>query len=236
MRRSIKLFEAGGFPWGWISEGHYSVNALLAGDHDHARTAFELAGEHALPGLVWSGADICYLLSGKARLGDPDTLELFESLRNQLPRAGEPKPSGVAMLLKGAIEALVLVGKDNEAAELYPAMRDLAESDASIQDFTYGFHHRFAGMAAAAGRDWKASEAHFQKALQLSEDLPHRVNQARVRYWWARALLTRQAAGDLEQAHQLLGEARGLSEPMGMHGLVTCIDELLATLPGHQLQ
>ena len=227
MLRSIELFEAGGFPWGWISHGHYSVNALLVGEYDRARAAFELAGENAIPGIVWSGADLCYLLSGKARLGDTDTLDLYEGLAAQIPAAGTAKSSGPSLLLMGAIEALVLMDQPEKAAALYPAMRDIVASGVAVQNFTYGFHERFAGVAAAAGRDWEAAEDHFQEALQLAEDLGHRVEQARVPYWYARMLIDRDESGDRARAKEILAEARTLSESMGLRGLAQWIDELL---------
>jgi len=49
---------------------------------------------------VWSGADTCYWLSGKARLGDADTYELLGALRPQIPAQGQAKSSGPAMLLQ----------------------------------------------------------------------------------------------------------------------------------------
>jgi len=232
MLRSIELFESGGFPWGWISYGHYSVNALLVGDYDQAREAFELAGENRLEGVVWSGADLCYLLSGKARLGDAGTFELYERLRSQIPTGGEPMSSGPAMLLKGAIEALVLIGRDGEAAKLYPAMQELATAGIGVQDFTYGFHQRFAGMAATAAGEWDAAEVHFQMALELADHLGHRVEMARVRYGYARMLLSRAAsadgdsAADRKRATAMLAAARDSSEEMGLAGLIKMLEAL----------
>jgi serine/threonine protein kinase/tetratricopeptide (TPR) repeat protein len=226
MRRSKDLFEAGGFPWGWISEGHFSVNALLMGEDEAARTAFELAGENAIPGVVWSGADNCYLLSGKAWLGDDDTWEVFERLRQEIPAAGSPKSSGPAMLLMGAIEALVLIGREDEAAQLYPAIQEIVAEEVGVQSFTYGFHQRFAGIAAAAAGDWTAAEQHLATALEMAEELEHRVEQARVRYWYARMLLARGGDGDPGRAGDLLDEARTLCQSMGLAGLRKKIDSL----------
>ena len=52
-RQSVDLFEKGGFPWGFISEGHLSVNQLLLGDKPGARKAFEIAGANRLTGISW---------------------------------------------------------------------------------------------------------------------------------------------------------------------------------------
>ena len=81
-------------------------------------------------------------------------------------------------------------------------------------------------MAAASGGDWESAEAHFARALELAESLPHRVDQVRVRAWHARMLLDRSAAEHRERAHALLDEARPLAVTLGMHGQVDWIDEL----------
>jgi len=226
MRRSIEMFEEGGFPWGVFSEGHYSVNALLVGDDERARTAFEIAGANRIPGVSWSGCETCYWLSGKAHLGDTNVLEAYETLRGSLRPAGEAVPSGAVQLLEGCIEALVVSGHDEEAAALYPAMKDFLDRGLGVAAFTYGLHERFAGMAAAAGRDWDAAEAHYAKALELAERLPHRVDQARVRYWHARMLLLRAEASDVARAETLLADARALAESMGLAGLLASIGSL----------
>jgi TolB-like protein len=228
IRRSIELFEEGGFPWGVFSEGHYSVNALLVGDEEKARVAFEIAGANRIPGVSWSGCETCYWLSGKAHLGDTDVFESYETLRSELRPAGEAVPSGAVQLLEGCIEALVVSGHHDEAATLYPAMKDFLDRGLGVVAFTYGLHERFAGMAAAAGHDHDAAETHYKKALELAERLPHRVDQARVRYWYARMLLDRAGAADVVRAEKMLAEARPLAESMGLEGLLGSIDRLRA--------
>jgi tetratricopeptide (TPR) repeat protein len=227
MRLSIRLFDDGGFPWGVHSEGHYSVNALLVGEGDKARTVFEFAGANRIPGLSWSGCETCYWLSGKANLGDPDVLEVYETLRHELPAAGTAMRSGAVQLLEGCIEALVLSGHDKEAAKLYPAIRDFVESGVGVVAFTYGLHQRFAGMAAAAAREWESAESHYETALGLAERLPHRVDQARVRYWHARMLLDRAGTDDAVRARQVLREAHERAAAMDLHGLVGRIKRLM---------
>jgi tetratricopeptide (TPR) repeat protein len=223
-RKSIEYFEAGKFPWGVFSEGHLSVNELLLGRQDEARRAFEVAGAQRIPGISWTGCDSCYWLSGKAALGDPEIFESYVSLRPDLPVAGKPMASGAVQLLEGCIEALVLAGHDEDAAKLYPAIRDRINSGLGSVAFTYGLHERFAGMAAAAAREWQQAAKHYESALALAENLPHRVDQARIRYWFARMLLKRNLAGDRERALGMLQQARELSESMGLPGLMADID------------
>jgi tetratricopeptide (TPR) repeat protein len=228
IRRSADLFETGGLPWSPLIVASISVNALLAGDLDQARTAFESAAAKGVPRSAWSGADVGMALSGKARLGDPDTYSFFESLREQVSADGQIRAAGSVLLLLATIEALLLIGPDDEAALQYPAVRTFVASGCGVQTFTYGLTERFAGMAAAAARDWDAAETHFRNALDLAETLPHRVDQARVRYWFARALLDRHGPGDRDRAQQMLTEARALSEAMSLHGRTEWIDAQLA--------
>jgi hypothetical protein len=177
--------------------------------------------------VSWSGCDTCYWLSGKAALGDDGILEAYHSLKSGLPVAGTAMTSGAVQLLEGSIEALVLAGKNEEAGALYPVIQDFVQSGMGLLAFTYGLHERFAGMAATAARDWGAAEGHFEKTLTLAQELPHRVDLARVRYWYARMLLERNESGDCDRANKLLCEAHALSQEMGLRGLMTWIEQLM---------
>lgn len=225
-RASVDLFEEGGFPWGFISEGHFSANQLLLGDKPGARKAFDRAWANRLIGVSWSGADVCYWLSGKAHLGDTDIRDAYETVRDGLPDANEVMSGGSVLLLEGCIEALVVAGEYKEAAKLYPAICNFVEQQTSLLAFTYGLHERFAGMAAAAGGEWNKAEKHYLAALNLAENLPHRVDQARLRYWYARMLLDKDGANEIERAERMLKEAQTLSEEMGMHGLLEAIQAI----------
>ena len=74
-----------------------------------------------------------------------------------------------------------------------------------------------AGMAAADGKDRENAERHYNNAFGLAEESPYRVDQAQVRYWYARVLLSREDADDKDRA---------LSDKMGMGGLIARIDAL----------
>jgi len=178
------------------------------------------------------------------RHAECDTLrEYLEAARNGTGGivliSGEP---GVGKSRLGE-EALVLAGEKDEAAKLYPLLRRYFESPSSRVVFLYGLQEKSAAIAAAASTVWENAERHFENSLKLAEELPHRVDQARVRYWYARMLLDRAQAGDREQAQALLAEARSLSEEMGMHGLIRRIDTLtslgigeLAEISDHQVR
>jgi hypothetical protein len=75
---------------------------------------------------------------------------------------------------------------------------------------------RVAAIAAAAGRQWEAAEEHFLDALRQADELPHRLEQAETRRFYARMLLERDGPGDRAEAAQMAAEAADLYRRMGM--------------------
>jgi hypothetical protein len=226
LRLSAEAFAAGGFPWGEFNPGYEAINLLLEGRDEEARVAVDTVGTKPLLGTVWSGAQQGYWLSGKAHLGDADILERFRAHASYLPSTGTAMAAGAVIFLKGSIEALLLAGEKEEAARLYPLIAEVLQQGPGKFEFAFGVHDRFAGMAAAAAEDWDNADRHYRDSLELVDTLPHRVDQARVSYWYARMLVDRARPADTERRNKLVGRARKLSSEMGMHGLARQIDAL----------
>lgn len=223
-RQSNEFFDAAGTPW---AQPFHSINLLLQGRDDEARALVEEFRPERARATAWAGSIEGYWLCCKAWLGDDDILERYREYRHYLPQAGKAMAGGAVVFTKGAIEALILTGEDDEAGRLYPIIADFVSRDLGVFGFTHGLHERFAGMAAAAAKEWDSAERHFRHSLHVVDDeYPHRVDQARVRYWFARMLIDRNGPGDRERAGELLSEARSLGEAMGMAGLIRRISEL----------
>src|SRR5205085_10863446 len=116
-----------------------------------------------------------------------EALAMLEAQRPQLPRSGEAAGMGPWLMLLAAVEGLVVLGEREQAAALYPIVHHCMDrtrvvnaypDDAKLLD-------RMAGMAAAAGSQWEAAEAHFTTALEQAERLPHRPEQAHTRRFYA---------------------------------------------------
>jgi hypothetical protein len=73
-----------------------------------------------------------------------------------------------------------------------------------------------AAIAATAARNWGAAEVHFANAMQISADLPHRIEQPEVRRFYAQMLLVRDDSGDREKARKILDEAMDQYQQLGM--------------------
>jgi len=226
LRVSTEAFDAGGFPWGKFNAGYHAVNLLLAGQYGEARDAVDAVGANPLEGTVWTGAQHGYWLSGKAQLGDTDVLEQFHKYESNLPEQHKEMAAGAVIFLKGSIEALVISGANEDAGRLYPLIAEFLEQVPGKYEFAFGVYDRFAGMAAAAAEDWGNAERHYRDALELADKLPHRIDQARVRYWYARMLQERGMPADNRRRNDFIAKARELSMEMGMHGLIERIDNL----------
>jgi hypothetical protein len=71
-------------------------------------------------------------------------------------------------------------------------------------------------VAAAAGRQWKEAEGHFETALSQAAALPHRLEQFHTRRFYAHMLLDRDAPGDRDRAIALVTEAAAGYRHLGM--------------------
>jgi hypothetical protein len=145
-------------------------------------------------------------------------MAMLAARRGELPRLGEPNGWGAWAILLGVLEGLVILDELDAAAELYPLVRWCAERTGSVtlMQPECRLLERAAGMAAAAGSNWEAAEAHFLTALKQAETLPHRPEQAHTRRFYAAMLLHRGAPGDRDHARRLLAEAEALYRAMRM--------------------
>ena len=82
-------------------------------------------------------------------------------------------------------------------------------------------------MAAAAGGQWEKAEEHYQTALRLAHELPHRIGQPETRRWYARMLIDRDGPGDRDKARELLTEAIAMYRQIGMPKHVEMAETLL---------
>jgi hypothetical protein len=69
---------------------------------------------------------------------------------------------------------------------------------------------------------------HYQTPLRQAHELPHRMEQAEVRRWYARMLIDRNAPGDRDKARELVTEAIAMYRRIGMPKHVEMAEALLA--------
>ena len=159
-----------------------------------------------------------------------DVGALLDEKASSLPRPGGRNSSGAWALLLKTVEARALLGQADTAASLYPLVLEALDTGTVTGFLTMELLQTGAGIAAAAGGQWDAAEEHYRTALRQAEELPHKIAQPEVRRWYARMLLDRDAAGDQDRARELLGEAVGMYEQLGMPRHVEMAKEHLKML------
>jgi tetratricopeptide (TPR) repeat protein len=164
------------------------------------------------------------LFRQQAYAGDrAGALALLTEKRAKLPHAGEPNTLGSWAMLLLMVEGLVVLGEQEQAAALYPLVRQLLTTGAVCFAWIARFPQTIAGVAAAAAQHWDTAEEHFRLALQQAEHFPHRLEQAEIRRFCGAMLIDRGAPDDREKARKLLSEALARYTHIGMprHSAIT---------------
>lgn len=183
-----------------------AVAALWRGEWARAR---KLALEGARgAGPFWRGPQSGVLLLVLAMRGEDEAVHArLDGIAGDLPSPGRPNLIGAWGLVSLAGEALALLGERERAAELYPLVAEGLATGAIMRQLDFRLMEGVAGAAAAAAGLRDEAGAHFERALELADRLPHELERPQARQGYARFLRARGGAGDHERAAELLAEA-----------------------------
>jgi predicted ATPase len=169
----------------------------------------------------------------KAYAGDYDgALRILDEKRAWLPVSGQDNRGGSWWMLALVIEGLFMLGKQPQAAELYPLAQQLVGIGVLTLWPMFRFTRTIAGIAAAAAGQWESAEEHFSIALRQAESFPYFLEQAEIRRFHAMMLLERSASGDREKAQTLLRQALASYKHIGMPRHVELVHTLLDKAAG----
>jgi tetratricopeptide (TPR) repeat protein len=203
--------------WRWLAKSCQSQALLWRGDLEAAteRARDSLAhepkaGTHTGPG--WGMLFLCECVSGRAA----SALTLLDERRAGLPRPGRLNAIGSWCALFKVIEGLAVIGEPQRAAAFYPLVVDALAQETVVTFDASHLLDTIAGIAAAAGGQWDAADAHYQAALTRAEQMPFISEQADVRYWHARMLLNRDILVDRRRASEMLDAAVAIYRRLGM--------------------
>ena len=174
-------------------------------------------------GHGWSALFLCDALLGRRA----EALELLAARREELPRVGTLNGIGAWSALFKVVEGLATLGEAERTADLYPRTVAAIATGTLIPRDANHLTQTFAGIAAAAGRDWTRARDHFETALRQAHETPFRSEQPEVRRWYAQMLLDRNAPGDRDKARTMLGEAVEMYQMIGMTRHLQMARELL---------
>ncbi len=163
----------------------------------------------------------------KAYASDRRALEFLDK-QVPLPSTGDVNFSEAVRLIY-AIEGLAVLGEDTKAADLYPQASELAKRVPVVLHMGL-MTQTVAGIAAAAGEQWDKAVEHFEASLRQAHEFPHKLEQPQVRYWYAKMLTNRDAAGDHDHACRLLAESIEAYGTIGFPRHLEMARELVAKL------
>jgi predicted ATPase len=206
------------FPfWAVLSEVQLSVLDFIRGNWggalSHAHASCRIDTEMSSIRGIGEGA----LFRQMAYSGNSnDALALLEKHRTSLPVSGQENIRGSWWMLAMVVEGLAMLGKQAQAGQLYPLVRELIDTGAIVGWPIPRYTQTMAGLAAAGAHQWNLAEEHFQIARRQADFFPDRVEQAEICRFHAMMLIDRAASGDREKASTLLGEALESYTQIGM--------------------
>ncbi len=140
-----------------------------------------------------------------AYLGNRDrALELVDHCRPEFPVVGQPNLTDRWTLGLMAAETLAVLGENEQAAALYPTVVAAGDAGSIARGLDTRLLQILAGVTAGCGRHWDRSEEHFRRALEITRELPFRLEEAEACRFYAQMLLDRDERGDRVRARELL--------------------------------
>ncbi|HEY2124608.1 MAG TPA: AAA family ATPase, partial [Chthoniobacterales bacterium] len=141
---------------------------------------------------------------------------ILDESRHLLQVSGQPNMRGSWLLLALAVEGLVMLGEQEQAAGLYQMTHELLATGAVALWPVSRLTHTIAALAACAAHQYEAAEEHFQISMRQAESFPHLLEQTEIRRFRAMMLIERAAPGDREEAQELLRQALASYTRIGM--------------------
>ncbi len=204
--RDLEITQAAKLPWVATSHAQLGLVDFLRGNWEAARDRCEQACAAEFPN-AFDGFGAGMLFRQLAYMGDKSgALKLLEEKKARLPRLGSPSPMGAWALLLLVVEGLFVLGERARAAELYPLALQGANTGMRCLTVISRFPHTMAGTAAACEQQWGRAEGHFRKAIEQTDAMPHPLERAEARRFYAQMLIERGRAGDSSKARSLLSE------------------------------
>lgn len=203
-----KAAQSMGADW-WVVESDMlrGIVEFWKGDWEAARRHMEKAVDHAPTGhrfgIHHGFPAVLLALSGHGR----DVVALLDELDDTLPTAGRPSAIGQWNLAVLAAEAVGVLRDDGRARLLYPMVIEALSTGTVMRQGDGALLERAAAMAAAVAGLSDEAEKHFEVALRQTDELPHAMERPSVLHFYARFLIDRAGASDLDRVHAMLTEA-----------------------------
>jgi tetratricopeptide (TPR) repeat protein len=201
-----------------ISAGSLSflgIAEMWRGNWDEALTHLKEGAAREPVGPI--GGNWILVAMARAYAGYPaEALAIIDRRHKELARLNQPNSLAAWMITLTAVEVYFVAGQKKQAGRLYPLVIEAIDTGVTFRLFDFRLLETVAAIAATAAGNWDAAEIHFAKALRISAEIHHRIEQPEVRRFYAHMLLDRDSSGDREKARKLLDEAIDQYQQIGM--------------------
>jgi tetratricopeptide (TPR) repeat protein len=169
----------------------------LLGRTDEAAALFD-KGKALEPQSAFTGVALGFKLMNPVLARRPEDLpQLLEEAWPLIPER-VPATWGQTSVLFNAAQASAIAGLDEYVEKLYDRIVDLAGL-VTHSWFDGTLTRRVAAMCAARLQRWDEAEEHLNIALRQVEEMPNRMDAARVHYWYGRVLAERGRFADARE-------------------------------------
>jgi hypothetical protein len=217
--RMVEVCERGGLPWLYVGHLHVGLAAHWRGEREEAERRLRLAMQLEPP-AAFAGQSASLLAIHLASVGRGDeAAQVLASTHPMFPVEGHVNTLGSWNLGFGAIEALFVAGRREEAAALEPVVLDALQRRGEWITFDCRLTRTRAAIAAHAAGRLDDAEERYRSALGAAEELGLRIERADLRRYLAALLLERGHDRDGTEAGRLLSEAAAEYAAMGMRSL-----------------
>ncbi len=189
----------------FITRTFVGVCGLYLGMVDDALEQLSTVVQEQPPDHFYNGSPEANLFAANALAGRIDRAQrLIPTVVPWLPVPGRRNLQGPWLALESLATGLTIIGERDRCGALYPLMRGYIQTGqvATLTALGPGNPQLVAALAADAAGLVDQSREHFETALRQAREVPIRILQPMVLYWYGRSL---SAAAD--SANRLRGRA-----------------------------
>ena len=182
---------------------------LYLGDAEQALEQFATAIKEQPTDHAYQGTSEAYLFAATALAGKHDrALALLPTVAPWLPVTGRRNVFGAYLALDACVTGLALVGDRGQCGTLYPLTLDYIHTGLVLSDSLGPSSPQLAAaLAAGAAGLVDQSREHFETALRQAHEVPVRILQPTLLYWYGCALSTSADVADRARGRAMVEAA-----------------------------